>query len=131
MVLHVENEPVCNVRTLGDLDALMRSWRHPRLKALLDIGNAASAGAPATVAGVASLAPHVDQAHFKDYSKARRAYVALGEGDIPYRELLAPCLAEARTRELVLTVETHVPGDRPDATRRSLAELRRLAAGAA
>jgi sugar phosphate isomerase/epimerase len=68
MVLHVENEPVCNVRTLGDLDALMRSWRHPRLKALLDIGNAASAGAPATVAGVASLAPHVDQAHFKDYS---------------------------------------------------------------
>ncbi|NJO34113.1 MAG: TIM barrel protein [Rhodospirillales bacterium] len=36
--LHVENEPVCNIRSVPDLVRLMEAWRHPRLKALLDIG---------------------------------------------------------------------------------------------
>ena len=42
-VLHVENEPVCNIQSVPDLVQLMQAWRHPRLKALLDIGNAWSA----------------------------------------------------------------------------------------
>lgn len=129
MVLHVENEPVCNVLSVADLASAMRKWNHPRLKGLLDIGNAAYAGQPATVEDVAAVIPWVDQVHFKDYAAARKGYVATGEGDIPYASLLAPCRAAARTRDLVWTIETHVPTDQPGATRRSLAAVRKLAAG--
>ena len=128
-VLHVENEPVCNVKSVADLTALLGAWNHPRLKGLLDIGNAASAGTPASVQDVAAVMPWVDQVHFKDYSKSRKAHVATGEGDIPYAELLVPCRATAATRDLVWTIETHVPGDQPGATERSLAAVRRLARG--
>src|SRR5690606_38206150 len=38
LVYHVENEPVCNVRDERDLLAMMETYRHPRLRALLDIG---------------------------------------------------------------------------------------------
>ncbi len=127
MVLHVENEPVCNVKSVPDLTALLKAWNHPRLKGLLDIGNAASAGTPATVQDVADVMPWVDQVHFKDYSKAWKGHVATGEGDVPYDELLVPCRAAAATRDLVWTIETHVPGDQPGATERSLAAVRRLA----
>lgn len=127
MVLHVENEPVCNVLSVADLGHLVRTWNHPRLKGLLDIGNAAYAGQPATVDEVAAVMPWVDMVHFKDYSAARKGYVATGEGDIPYARLLAPCRNAAAARDLVWTIETHVPGDQPGATRRSLHAVRRLA----
>lgn len=128
MVLHVENEPVCNVLSVADLDALMRAWNHPRLRGLLDIGNATYAGKPPSVAEVASVMQFVDQVHFKDYSAARKGYVPMGEGDIPFADLLVPVHAAARQRDLVWTIETHVPGDQPGATERSLAGLRCLAA---
>ncbi len=129
MVLHVENEPVCNVLSVADLTRLMQTWQHPRLKGLLDIGNAANAGKAATPAEVAAVMPWVDQVHFKDYSAAQKRYVATGEGDIPYAELLAPCCLAAATRDIVWTLETHVPDDQPSATRRSLLAIRGLATG--
>lgn len=127
MTLHVENEPVCNILSIGDLVRLMQAWDHPRLKALLDIANAAFAGKPATLDEVAAVAPWVDQVHFKDYAAARKGYVATGEGDIPFAALIGPCFERARSRPQVWTIETHVPGDQPGATRRSLAAVRRLA----
>ena len=129
MVLHAENEPVCNIATVPDLIALMQAWKHPRLRALLDIGNAVSFGAPPSPADLAAVMPFVDQMHFKDYDKARRAIVATGDGDAGYATLLPPCFAGATGLPLALTVETHMPGEQPGATRRSLAALRRFARG--
>ncbi len=128
-VLHVENEPVCNVLSVADLAAATGRWNHPRLRGLLDIGNAYYASAPPSAADLAAVMPHVDLIHFKDYATAKRGYVPMGEGDIPYAQLMAPCFAAARTRPLILVIETHVPNEQPDATRRSLAGLRALAAG--
>ena len=128
--LHVENEPVCNILSVADLVALMAAWKHPRLKALLDIGNAYYASAVPTDAELAALMPDVDMIHFKDHSAAAGGYVALGEGDIPYARLLAPCFKATSGRPLALTIETHVPKDQPGATRRSLAGLRALVAAA-
>lgn len=128
MVLHAENEPVCNIRTVADLIGLMQAWRHPRLRALLDIGNAHATGAVPTAEELAAVMPSVDQMHFKDYALKSRAYVATGDGDVGYAECLPPCLAAARDRDLTLTVETHMPAEQPDASRRSLAALRRFAA---
>ena len=128
MVLHAENEPVCNIATVPDLIALMQSWKHPRLRALLDIGNAAYSGAKPSPAELATVMPYVDQMHFKDYNKARHAYVATGEGEVGYAELLPPCLAAAKGRPLALTVETHMPNEQPASTQRSLKALRAFAA---
>ena len=127
MVLHVENEPVCNVASIEALADLVDAWRHPRLRALLDIGNATSvAQAPPSTGACVQVMPFVDLMHFKDWSRERRRVVALGQGDIPYSTILPACFAAAADRPLLLTIETHVPEDQPGATRRSLDQLRRL-----
>ena len=131
MVLHVENEPVCNIRTVADLIAVTKAWPHRRLRALLDIGNAFYAGASPSVAELAAVMPSVDQMHFKDYRKGPHAYVATGEGEVGYAELLPVCFKAAAGRTLALTVETHMPLEQPAATRRSLAAERRFAAAGA
>jgi sugar phosphate isomerase/epimerase len=123
-VLHVENEPVCNIRTVPDLMQLMQAWRHPRLHALLDIGNAWWAGAPPTAADLEAVMPFVSLMHFKDFDREARRVVPMGEGDIPFGDLLRLCLGATKDRRLALIVETHVPSDPAGATRRSVAGLR-------
>ena len=131
LVFHVENEPVCNIQDEVDLMALMQARHHPRLKALLDIGNIYAKGIAPEAARMAALMPFVDHMHFKDFSiGAGRRHVAVGEGDIPYGSLVEACLAAAAGRALTLSVETHVPDDPVGATRRSLAGLRQLVAAA-
>lgn len=123
-ILHVENEPVCNVGSVADLADLMRAWKHARLRALLDIGNAWWIGLPPSEADLAAVMPYVSQMHIKDYSTQTKRPAVLGEGAIPYHRLLPACLSEAGDRPITLTVETHVPADPAGATRRSLAALR-------
>ena len=131
LVLHVENEPVCNIQDETDLMALMEARRHPRLKALLDIGNIYAKGVAPDAGRMAALMPFVDHMHFKDFSiGAGRRHVAVGEGDIPYGAFIKACLAAAGDRALCLSVETHVPDDPVGATQRSLTSLRELAAAA-
>lgn len=129
LVLHVENEPVCNIRSEVDLLAMMQAFHHPRLRALLDIGNIYAAGISPEAVRLAALMPFVDFMHFKDISTAgRRRVVALGEGGIPFPAFLAACFGAAGGRPLTLSVETHVPDDPVGATQRSLARLAELAA---
>lgn len=125
--IHVENEPVCNVATIAGLAALMARYRHPRLRAILDAANhTADAGAPPAIADCIALMPFVDIVHMKDYALGPRRSVPIGDGDVPYRDLLPACLAAAAPRQLTLTIETHVPGDGPGATRRNIAAVRHL-----
>jgi sugar phosphate isomerase/epimerase len=131
LVLHVENEPVCNIRDEADLMALVQARRHPRLKALLDIGNIYATGAKPDTGRMAALMPFVEHMHFKDFSiGAGRRHVAVGEGDVPYRAYIKACLGAAAGRSLTLSVETHVPDDPVGATQRSLMRLRELVAAA-
>jgi len=123
-VLHVENEPVCNVQSVPGLVALMQAWTHPRLRALLDIGNAWWAGKPPAQADILAIMPFVDQLHFKDFDAAARRVVPVGEGDIPYADLVRTCLSAAEGRTLAFSIETHVPASPAHATRASLAGLR-------
>ncbi len=124
--IHVENEPVCNLHTVADLTAAMRHWNHPRLRALLDIPNTWRK-APPSRDDIAAVAPFVEQIHFKDWSEAAGRMVALGDGDIPFRALLAPIYEAARNRELTFVVETHVPSDPMAATLKSVKALKALA----
>lgn len=127
MTVHIENEPVCNLHTVADLVAAMHRWRHPRLRALLDIPNAWRHERPSE-ADLEAITPFVSQLHFKDWSEARNERVAVGEGDIPFRMLLEPIHAAAKGREITFVAETHMPAEPAAATRRSVRALKTLAA---
>lgn len=124
-LLLVENEPVCNVATVAELAGLMRVFGHPRLRALLDLGNAYASGTVPSAADLAAVAPWVDTVHVKDYAIALRRFVPLGEGDIPFEAMLRPVLA-ARPGDVRFSVETHAPERRMEATRASLRATRAL-----
>ena len=131
LVLHIENEPVCNIQDEVDLMAVMQVRRHPRLKALLDIGNIYAKGIVPDAERMVALMPFVDHMHFKDFSiGAGRRHVAVGEGDIPYGPFIEACLAAASGRGLTLSVETHMADDPVGGTQRSLTRLRELVAAA-
>jgi sugar phosphate isomerase/epimerase len=125
MKLHVENEGVCNIAGFGDLEALVTTCRHPRLRALPDISNAYRAGHPPSAADLARLLPLTDILHFKDYSNAAGRVVAVGEGDLPIAAMLAETLP-AHDAPLTLTIETHAPSEPAATTRRSVHGLRRI-----
>lgn len=125
MKLHVENEGVCNIVGFADLEALVATYRHPRLRALPDIANAYRRGLPPSAADLARLLPFADILHVKDYANEARRFVAVGEGDIPFAPLLAATLP-ARTAPLTLTIETHAPSEPAATTRRSVDGLRRM-----
>jgi sugar phosphate isomerase/epimerase len=123
-VLHVENEPVCNIQSVPDLVQLMEAWRHPRLRALLDIGNAWGAEARPSEADLVAVMPFVSLMHFKDFDGTARRVVPMGQGDIPFAKLVRVCLDAAKGRPLGFSIETHVPSRPAEATRESLAGLR-------
>ena len=124
MKVHVENEGVCNIAGLAELEALVTTYRHPRLRALPDIANAYRASTPPSAADLARLMPFTDMLHIKDYANAARRFVAVGEGDIPIETLLAATLP-ARDAPLSLTIETHASSEPAATTRRSVNGLRR------
>jgi Xylose isomerase-like TIM barrel len=122
VVLLIENEPVCNIRTIEGLLQLMCAWEHPRLRCLLDIGNVYGAGGTVTPGDLAPLMPYVPYMHIKDYHTGERRHAVLGEGSVPYAELLPACLAAAPVEPMILSLEVHVPGG----AKASLAALRKL-----
>lgn len=126
LVLLMENEPVCNIRTIPGLLALMRAWEHPRLRCLLDIGNIYGAGGTVTPADLAPLMAYVPYMHIKDYHTGERRHAVLGEGSVPFVELLPVCLTAA-PGEMTLSLEVHVPSG----ARASLAALRKLVSASA
>jgi len=126
--VHVENEDVCNIAGFAELEAVMTTYRHPRLRALPDIANAYRASRPPSTADLARLLPFSDILHIKDYSNAARRFVAVGEGDVPIATLLAATLP-TREAPLTLTIETHAASEPAATTQRSLSALRRMVDG--
>lgn len=126
-IVEIENEPVCNVGNLVELAAFFAHHHHPRLRPLVDIGNAWSMGVPPTDADIASLAPRTDQIHLKDRDVAARRIVPLGDGDVPWPAELRRLLGGTRTDEVLASIETHCPQDARNATARSVAAIRRIA----
>jgi sugar phosphate isomerase/epimerase len=125
MKVHVENEGVCNIAGFAELEALITTYRHPRLRALPDIANAYRTSRPPSAADLARLLPFADILHMKDYADAARRFVAIGEGVIPLAALLAATLP-AREAPLTLTIETHASSEPLETTRQSVSGLRRM-----
>ena len=139
--VEIENEPVCNIGSVGDLAQFFTSMEEAmapiplpvQLRPLVDIGNAWAMGAPPTDAEIASLAPLVDLIHLKDRDTAANRTVPLGDGNVPWAAELKRLLTEvakapAPIRQIQASIETHCPQDGRTATARSVAALRRIAA---
>jgi sugar phosphate isomerase/epimerase len=139
--VEIENEPVCNIGSVGELAAFFTSMEEAmapgllpvQLRPLVDIGNAWAMGMPPTDAQIASLAPLVDLIHLKDRDTAANRTVPLGDGNVPWAAELTRLLTEAArapdpAMEILASIETHCPQDGRNATARSVAALRRIAA---
>lgn len=149
--LQLENEPVCNLGTIAELAAFFAADEkmaqeaaetrdelaalenagtpeQPRyLRPLVDIANAWAAGERPSDADIATLAPFTTAIHLKDRDLAAGRVVPLGEGNVPWADELKRLLAGVEAKEVLASIETHVPDDRRNATARSLAGLRRIA----
>ncbi len=139
--VEIENEAVCNIGSVGELaeffasmgEAMTPSPLPVQLRPLIDIGNAWAMGAPPSDADIAALAPLVDLIHLKDRDLSAGRTVPLGDGDVPWAMELSRLLTEAAkgptpVRQIHASIETHCPQDACNATARSVAALRRLAA---
>jgi sugar phosphate isomerase/epimerase len=149
IALQLENEPVCNVGNIAELAAFFvadekasqeanpdeeefeQQDSQPKLRylrPLVDIANAWSTGERPSDADMAALAPFTTAIHLKDRDLSANRTVPLGDGDVPWPAELSRLLSGVKTDEVLASIETHCPQDGRNATARSLAGLRRIAA---
>jgi sugar phosphate isomerase/epimerase len=152
ITLQLENEPVCNVGNIAELAAFFTAMEQASetasegddedfeerdkrlenppvyLRPLVDIANAWSTGERPSDADIAVLAPLTTAIHLKDRDLAANRTVPLGDGDVPWTAELKRLLGGVETKEVLASIETHCPQDGRNATARSLAGLRRIAA---
>ena len=149
ITLQLENEPVCNVGNIAELAAFFvadekdsneenpdeeefeQQDNQPKLRylrPLVDIANAWSTGERPSDADIAALAPFTTAIHLKDRDLSANRTVPLGDGDVPWPAELKRLLSGVKTKEVLASIETHCPQDGRNATARSLAGLRRIAA---
>ena len=150
ITLQLENEPVCNVGNIAELAAFFAADEkaskeespdeeeefeqqdsQPKLRylrPLVDIANAWSTGERPSDADIAVLAPLTTAIHLKDRDLTANRTVPLGDGDVPWPAELKRLLGGVETKEVLASIETHCPQDGRNATARSLAGLRRIAA---
>ncbi|MCS7146043.1 MAG: sugar phosphate isomerase/epimerase [Nitrososphaerota archaeon] len=92
----------------------------------LDTGNALSAGIPASmlVDVIKKYANRSLTIHLKDYS-TKRGFVLLGEGDVPFRDVLTACSDFGGTEWLIVELETY-PYSPLESVKRCLENLRKI-----
>jgi sugar phosphate isomerase/epimerase len=129
VIVEMENEPVCNVGSIAELAAFFHAIpASSNLRPLVDIGNSWSIGQPPTDSEISALAPSVDLIHLKDRNLAQRRTVPLGDGEVPWAMELTRLLKDAKAPQVLASMETHCPQDGRNATAKSVAALRRIAA---
>ena len=98
------------------------------LRPLVDIANAWATGERPSDDDIAILAPLTTAIHLKDRDLAAKRTVPLGDGNVPWPAELKRLLSGVETKEVLASIETHCPQDGRNATARSIAGLRRIAA---
>jgi sugar phosphate isomerase/epimerase len=129
VTVEIENEPVCNIGSLGELTGYFAALTEPSswVRPLVDIGNSWSMGQPPSDDDFETLGPLVDLIHLKDRDFEAKRTVPLGDGKVPWARELTRLLAHVTVPEVVASMETHCPQDGRHATARSVAALRRIA----
>jgi hypothetical protein len=105
----------------------------PRLKAMLNLADSRAVDCALTGDDLKVLAPHIEGVRAMDWSTASSKYVAVGDGDVPWRGDLARIIAaiaavEEPPEQLSISVEARGQLDRARSLVRSIEAVRRLAA---
>jgi L-ribulose-5-phosphate 3-epimerase len=127
-VLRVENERVCNIAHVSQLADLLEVFDTPRLEGIPDVANSYADGDQPSDTDVARAIKYASHVHIKDYSIKAGHCVQLGAGDVPTEDYVRTMLKAAEQKPLTFSIETHVPEAPFEATKKSIAELRRILA---
>jgi sugar phosphate isomerase/epimerase len=109
--LVIENEPSVYGSTCARVAELLRRIEHPLLSAVWDPGNALydPDGEPPYPDGYEIVKPHLRHVHVKDARRDPRSgqttAVALGDGEVPYRDIFRRLLDDRY--EHFVSLETH------------------------
>jgi sugar phosphate isomerase/epimerase len=120
----VEHESVCHVASIQEVDQFLGRYDSPKISLLLDPGNFLEGGESLDVLPAKWL-KRIGHIHVKDYDPQARKFVPLGEGKVPFQGCLAD-LPKCSLDDIGISLETHCPDNKLDATAKSLAELRRI-----
>tara|TARA_B100000614_G_scaffold30782_1_gene23858 strand:+ start:1584 stop:2408 length:825 start_codon:yes stop_codon:yes gene_type:complete len=127
--LVLENEPPSNAGDFDEMMAVLDHWQGPRFGALLDIANVYEAGGtPLDAEARARIAPFVRHIHCKDFDAATGRRMPVGQGSVPFANVLPPLLDALGQQPVTLSLETHVAEAPAAATAESLSYLRHLLA---
>ncbi len=138
ITLQLENEPVCNIGNVAELAAFFTPAEKPAEQDKLEGDDIEGEededpSQPKVIylrplVDIALLAPLTTAIHLKDRDLTAGRTVPLGDGDVPWPAELRRLLGGIETKQVLASIETHCPQDSRDATARSLAGLRRIAA---
>lgn len=125
--LYIENEPVCKIHTKEALLNFFKNNSTDNLKLWLDIANLLELGETIDDDFLQQVAPHIGYIHVKDFviENGAKKYVAVGEGQIDYPDILAKVLRYCPT-DTIITVETHAQSDKIEISRKSLQYVQSL-----
>ena len=122
--LLVENDVSCHIGSIAEVDQFLHRFSSPRIKLLLDPGNFLEGGERLEDVPEHWL-PRIGHVHVKDYDPSAREFVPLGEGKVPFQSIFAS-MRKTGHGDIGISLETHCPKNRGEATARSLTELRRI-----
>jgi sugar phosphate isomerase/epimerase len=121
--LLIENEPVCNIHSMRDLINFREYVKEDYINILLDIGNLYSCEGEFSKEDLISSLPNISgNIHLKDFSIKKEEFCILGQGDIPYSEILKTFMDNHNKKKIFLTIETHCK----DGSLESLNNLKKL-----
>jgi sugar phosphate isomerase/epimerase len=120
----LENEHDCNIATAAETRAILDAV--PALQVIWDPGNHVRAGGAPDDSALSGYADRIAHVHLKDVDESGR-WVPLGEGLVPYAQLIDELVAEEYDGSFSLETHCEVDGSRVAATAAALDRLRALA----
>lgn len=128
--LLIENEPVCIINKKADILRLLKHFKNKRLKLWLDIANFYQQDEPLELEDIIELLPYTKYIHIKDYILDNTVkYVPVGQGIINYKRIFSDIknvIALNSLKAPFISIETHVKGDKLNATKASVEYLRSI-----
>lgn len=115
----VENEPVCHIHTVNDMEMLLETFDN--LDLWLDVANFYQVNEDFSLRELERFLPRIRHVHLKDLitRDSQMRYVPLGCGDIPWEEILC-FLFKYSNYEISFSIETHVSADKISSTEESI-----------
>jgi len=125
VTLMLENEIPCYINSMEHIKSIAKKYKSKNLKIWFDISNFYKADHPVLIQDLKDLVNSIGYFHIKDFD-ADNNYVPFGTGIINYKRIVSDIRAVFGTKDLFLSIETHVRSNPKEATVLSVNNLKRL-----